>query len=100
LDPKFRQEIFFAFKEALTNIVRHANATQVWLRISVQEERLVVEVADNGHGIASSGQPVGNDGLVNMQERLNTLGGACDVFSDASTGTTVRFSAPLPEGML
>jgi signal transduction histidine kinase len=37
LDPKFRQEIFLAFKEALTNIVRHAKATKVWLRIAVTD---------------------------------------------------------------
>ena len=33
LDPRFRQELFLAFKEALTNVVQHADATKVWLRI-------------------------------------------------------------------
>jgi signal transduction histidine kinase len=97
LDPKFRQEIFFAFKEALTNIMRHARATQVWLRMSMQENFLVVEVADNGCGFNPSDRPVGSDGVVNMQDRLKTLGGTCAIISDNQTGTTVRFSAPLPE---
>jgi len=100
LDPKFRQEIFFAFKEALTNVVRHAHATQVWLRITVRQRRLLVEVADNGRGFNLSERQAGNDGLVNMKERLKTLGGGCDIVSDAKTGTTVRFSAPLPERLL
>ena len=39
LDPKFRQELFLAFKEALTNVVRHARANKVWLRMSVQDQR-------------------------------------------------------------
>ncbi len=97
LDPKFRQEIFFAFKEALTNVVRHADATQVWLRIAVREHRLLVEVADNGRGFHLFERQAGNDGLANIKERLKALGGVCELFTDTKTGTTVRFSAPLPE---
>ena len=100
LDPKFRQEIFFAFKEALTNVIRHAHATQVWLRISVHEQRLVVEVADNGRGFNLAEPPAGSDGLVNLKERLQTLGGECEIISDTMTGTTVRFTAPLPQRLL
>ena len=100
LDPKFRQDIFFAFKEAITNVVRHAHATQVWLRIAVREHRLLVEVADNGLGFNWSERQAGQDGLTNIKERLKTIGGFCEIVSDAKTGTTVRFSAPLPERLL
>jgi len=97
LDPKFRQEIFFAFKEAITNVVRHARATQVWLRIFVSEHQLVLEVTDNGCGIDASERLAGSDGLINMNERLKTLGGVCEIKSDPKNGTTVRFSVPLLE---
>ena len=97
LDPRFRQEIFFAFKEALTNVVRHAQATRVWLRISVKERQLIVEVADNGRGFDLAARRAGSDGLANMNERLKRLGGECIITSDAKSGTTVRFIAPLPE---
>lgn len=97
LDTKFRQEIFFAFKEALTNVVRHAHATQVWLRIAVRDRRLIVDVEDNGHGFNPSPLPAGSDGLANMKERLQTLGGDCEITSNPNSGTTVRLSAPLPE---
>ena len=100
LDPKFRQEIFFAFKEALNNVVRHARATQVWLRIAVRDQKLIVEVADNGHGIESITPDTGSDGLVNMHERLRSVGGECEISSDAQRGTTVRFCAPLPHKLL
>ncbi len=100
LDPKFRQEIFFAFKESLTNIVRHAHATQVWLHISVARSELKVEVADNGRGFEIDPPPGGCDGLANMKDRLKTLNGACTVTSQPSHGTTVRLSAPLPETIL
>ena len=100
LDPKFRQEIFFAFKEALTNIVRHAQATQVWLRISVRENLLLVELADNGQGFSLSDRKTGDDGLANMKERLKSLGGDCRITSEIQKGTIVRFQAPLPKSLL
>jgi signal transduction histidine kinase len=97
LDPKFRQELFFAFKEALTNVVRHAGATQVWLRISVRDDSLIVEVSDNGHGFDPNNHQAGDDGIANMKDRLNTLGGQCEITSNAKEGTTVCFRAPLPK---
>lgn len=97
LDPTFRQEIFFAFKEALTNVVRHARATQVWLRIVVDERRLVVEVTDNGRGFDASERHPGSDGLDNMRSRLKKVGGDCVIDSKAGKGTVVRFFAPLTE---
>ena len=100
LDPKFRQEIFLAFKEALTNIVRHAQATQVWLRISVRDDQLIVELADDGQGFNLSERKTGDDGLANIQERLQSLGGDCTITSDLQKGTTVRFQAPLPKSLL
>jgi signal transduction histidine kinase len=100
LDPKFRQELFLAFKEALTNVVRHAQATQVWLRISVRDGKLIVEVADNGRAFNPRTQQAGADGVVNMMERLKSLGGVCEISSEAQKGTTVRFEAPLPKRLL
>jgi len=100
LDPRFRQEIFLAFKEALTNVVRHAQATQVWLRISVRDDQLMVELADNGRGFNSRERQSGDDGLANMKERLKSLGGVCEITSEIQKGTTVRFEAPLPKRLL
>jgi signal transduction histidine kinase len=100
LDPKFRQELFCAFKEALTNVVRHAHASRVWLRISVREGCLVVEVADNGAGFQPRETQAGNDGMANMNHRMQSLGGGCEITSAARQGTTVRFRAPLPQKLL
>lgn len=100
LDPKFRQELFFAFKEAVTNVVRHAGATQVWLRISVRGNGLIVEVSDNGHGFDINNHHAGNDGIANMNDRLKSLGGKCEITSNAKEGTVVRFCAPLPKSFL
>ncbi|HWD93520.1 MAG TPA: ATP-binding protein [Verrucomicrobiae bacterium] len=100
LDPKFRQELFFAFKEALTNVVRHSGATQVWLRIAVGNNRLTVEVSDNGHGFDTKNGEAGQDGIANMKERLESLGGSCEITSSAQEGTTVCLRASLPKRFL
>jgi signal transduction histidine kinase len=97
LDPKFRQELFFAFKEALTNVVRHAGATMVWLRISVREDQLIVEVSDNGKGFDPKNHQAGDDGIANMKDRLRAVGGDCEITSNTREGTTVCFRAPLPK---
>jgi len=100
LDPRFRQELFFAFKEALTNVVRHSGATQVWLRISVQDDCLIVEVSDDGNGFDAKNTHAGEDGIANMKDRLKSLDGTCEITSDPRKGTSVSLRAPLPKRLL
>jgi signal transduction histidine kinase len=69
----------------------------VWLRISVCDETLIVEVSDNGRGFDPHNRSAGADGIVNMEERLKALGGECEIRSNGREGTTVQFRAPLPE---
>jgi signal transduction histidine kinase len=97
LDPRFRRELFLAFKEVLTNVIKHAEATKVWLGISIQDETLVVKVSDDGCGVLPDTREEGADGLVNMQERLAALGGHCEIRSDPEKGTTVCLKAPIQE---
>jgi signal transduction histidine kinase len=100
LDPKYRQELFFAFKEALTNVVRHSGARQVWLRISVRNDCLIVEVSDDGHGFDPKTRRAGEDGIANMKERLKALDGSCEITSNPKQGTTVCLRASLPKRLL
>ena len=95
LDPGFRRELFLAFKEAITNVVKHAKAAKVWVRIAVQNDDLVVVVSDDGRGFMLGSQKIGSNGLANMQERLSELGGHCEIQSDPGRGTTIHFQAPI-----
>jgi two-component system NarL family sensor kinase len=57
---------------------------------------LKITVADNGHGIAASApQARGHDGLGNIRQRIEDLGGRFELASDAATGTTLRLHLPL-----
>jgi signal transduction histidine kinase len=97
VDSMFRHEVLMAFKEAITNVIRHSGATKAWLRIRIQNGVLILEVADNGCGFDPNQPMAGADGLSNMQERLSNLGGRCQIQSGPGEGTTIRLEAPLPK---
>ena len=91
-----RHHLFLAVKEALNNVVRHSGASEVWLRLSMEHGELKITVEDNGHGIAASAtQGSGHDGLGNIRQRIEDLGGRFELTSDAATGTTLRLHLPL-----
>jgi two-component system NarL family sensor kinase len=77
--------------EALTNVVRHANARHCVVRLTVSGT-LLVEIADDGRGLRRSQAGVG---LNSMRERAAELGGACSVGADHGGGTLVRAELPL-----
>jgi len=90
-----RHEFFLAFKEAITNVIRHAGATEVRLGVRLIGNRLRLSIADNGHGLTvDAGQRSGN-GLANMRARLEKMGGRFAIASRSGRGTIVRFYMPL-----
>lgn len=96
LNAERRHEFFHAFKEALNNIIRHSGATQVLISFEASENNLVVRVADNGRGLDNkTDAELSHHGLAGMRERLQKLGGRCDVNTAASGGTTVTFILPV-----
>lgn len=76
--------------ESLTNIARHAQATQVRVKFFVQDQNLELEVRDNGKGFDVSQTSSGHYGLVGMRERARLTGGQLAIESDAN-GTCVQF---------
>lgn len=91
LDSQIRHAFFLAFKEALNNVVRHSGASEVTLKIDMVEQQLNISIADNGCGFECGSANPGSDGLSGMHERLQKLGGVCDITSQPGQGTTVEF---------
>ena len=91
-----RHSLFLAVKEALNNIIRHANATEVELQISQRGDRLMIVITDNGRGFDWNAIEPGN-GLNNLRDRLEAMRGECHVESQSGKGTTVRFVVPVPD---
>lgn len=87
---------FRILQESLTNIVRHANATEVRVELRLNGDWLSLTVKDNGVGLPPGGHnKFGSFGLVGIEERIVILGGTCAVFSEPEGGTTVMVSAPV-----
>jgi signal transduction histidine kinase len=90
-------------QESLTNVIRHAGAQRA--RVTVAHEcdtgvgkptfsRLILTIADDGHGIKLNGSK--GLGIQGMRERVEALGGNCQIGGAANHGTTVRIEIPVP----
>ena len=95
-----RHNLFLATKEALHNIVKHAQAGQVWLRLKLDADVLTLLIEDDGKGCDAetvAATPIGvvGDSLTNMQKRMEQLGGHFAQQSQPGAGTTVRLVLPL-----
>ncbi len=95
LNTELRHNLFLATKEALTNVVRHAKATRVELGLLVTDQTLQISVEDDGQGFDLS-RPNDRNGLVNLQSRLESIGGHCAIDSGPGLGTKICLSLPLP----
>jgi signal transduction histidine kinase/sugar lactone lactonase YvrE len=90
-----RHNLFLAFKEALTNVVRHSGATEVVITIYCKDMgRLLVGIEDNGHGLPVFVE-AGADGLNNLRQRMEQIGGHCEIRNRDPGGVTVTLSLPL-----
>jgi signal transduction histidine kinase len=90
-----RHQLALSVREALTNVVRHARATEVRLRLRIEARQLTVAVQDNGCGCDH--EPHSGQGLKNMKARMHQVGGEFIFESQPAVGTTVTFRLPLNE---
>jgi signal transduction histidine kinase len=86
--------------EALTNALRHADATEITVTLETRDDRFVLTVRDDGRGIGYAPERPGASGLVAMENRAATIGARLSVVSPADgPGTTVVLDVPLaPDG--
>ena len=106
LRTDLRHGLFLVVKEALNNVVKHAAAIEVNLRMDLESANFVIRIQDNGTGfcvepktarqpVGSGTQKAGGEGLSNMRQRVESMGGRCEVFSEPGHGTLVRISVPI-----
>ncbi|MEV0698506.1 GAF domain-containing sensor histidine kinase [Saccharopolyspora sp. NPDC050389] len=81
-----------ALREALSNVVRHAGAQTVLVRVRRSDSGLLLQVVDDGCGIP---RDVSKRGLRNLEERAVAAGGRCVITSSPDSGTTVTWEVPL-----
>jgi PAS domain S-box-containing protein len=94
-DDVLATALFRIVQESLTNVVRHAGATKVQVRLVRDEDDLVLTVNDNGSGMAAGPRTGSGIGLVSMRERATSLGGQLNIAGVPGTGTTIQVTLPL-----
>jgi PAS domain S-box-containing protein len=88
--------IFRIFQETLTNIARHADATEVNIRLAREDSSLILEVHDNGVGVSEEQLSASQSlGILGMRERALLLGGEVQISGVPNQGTRVRVRIPL-----
>jgi PAS domain S-box-containing protein len=95
LDQDTSIVIFRIFQEALTNIMRHADATKVKASLKAKNSIITLEVIDNGKGITEE-EITNSDsfGLLGIRERVNFLGGNVKISGIRNEGTTIKVNIP------
>jgi PAS domain S-box-containing protein len=92
LPPDIEASAYFIIAEALTNVVKHANAGRAWVRAEVSDGVLRLEVRDDGMG----GADADGQGLIGVADRVDALGGRMRVETPPGGGTLVGAELPLP----
>ena len=96
LEREVSTAIFRIVQETLTNVVRHANATQVNIKVGEEDGILLVEIEDNGRGI--TGKEISSPkslGLLGMRERAHLFGGELEIKGTSGERTVVMVRIPL-----
>ncbi len=98
--PEVSIHLYRIVQEALSNVARHAKATEAWVELEIAAHELRLEVRDNGVGFdlkASAKRAAGEGiGLMGMSERAEHLNGTLSIESAPERGTQVRVRVPLP----
>jgi len=92
LDQK--EALYRIAQESMHNVVKHARATWIGLRLACGPDQLVLEIVDDGNGFDTNRSFPGHLGLISMRERMTRIGGSLAIESEPGAGTTVRATLP------
>lgn len=95
ISPEARHNVFLAAKEAVTNVVRHARASEVWIRLAIAPDQFTLKIEDDGRGFAPEKAAQLRHGLSNMRQRMEDIGGTFSIAPRAEGGTVVSFTVPI-----
>jgi ligand-binding sensor domain-containing protein/signal transduction histidine kinase len=95
IPPDIRHHAFLAFKEAVNNVVKHAHASEAWIRLRLHPGSFMLEIEDNGRGTGDLDPASTRNGLKNMSKRMEDIGGQFSITAGANGGTLVRLTVPV-----
>lgn len=103
LGTQIRHNLLLALKEALNNVIKHSGATEVQVSLALKEDAFEIAVKDNGRGFnpladdaSQNGRVSHGNGLGNLQQRLQKIGGRCEIATEVGKGSCITFIVALP----
>ena len=94
LSSETRLYVLLTVKEALNNAVKHSLCSEISLRLQLKEDRLLIEIEDNGRGFETATLASTGNGLQNMEKRMRNIGGKFEVKGESGKGTRIRLEIP------
>lgn len=94
LSPAIEEALYRVTQEALTNVARHARASRVGVTLSYLPDVVLLDVRDDGRGMADPDRTGTGFGLPNMRQRVRSVGGALEIETAVGAGTTVNVRVP------
>ena len=95
LRPAVEAAAYYVTAEALTNVAKYAHASEAFVLLSVERDRLCVQIRDDGVGGAD---PSSGTGLLGLRDRVDALDGQLEVHSPPGGGTTIAVEIPVTSG--
>lgn len=89
-----QRNLFLIFKEAVVNIAKHSGATETAITVKLEKQHLWVQISDNGRGFDKQ-SPTDGNGLRNLKNRANQIGGELEIKSEPGAGTQINMVVPL-----
>jgi signal transduction histidine kinase len=96
LSVEVRRNVYLVVREALHNAIKHSGATQIDLRLNVEDFGLKISIKDNGKGFEPEKLELHGNGLINMKKRMNDIGGKIDINSKLGEGTEIKLELNIP----
>lgn len=93
-DLNKRRHIYLLFKEVINNIGKHSEANKTYIILSIEDNKFILKIEDDGKGFDENNISLGN-GLNNIRERANEIGGKISVVSKKGIGTKINLEVPL-----
>lgn len=97
LEPQLGRQVYLIAREMISNVIRHAEATDAALSLLSEGETLVITIHDNGRGFDRSAVPDSAVGLRSIEQRVADLDGSALIVSSPGEGTTITATLPWPE---
>ncbi len=94
-NPEVKRSLFLVLKEAIHNIVKHANGNRVELVFQCHDHRFIISISDNGKGFDPAGITARNNGMRNMKQRMEYIGGNFEIQTEKNKGTIIRLTGAI-----